>query len=165
MNIAYFTNQYPMVSHAFIRREILALEALAIPIQRYALTSDRKQLVDAEDISEYQQTRFLFAGGKFKLVLAALLMFGQQPRQFVSTLSKACRLAKNSERGLLKHLAYFVEACQLARWCRDDEIDHIHAHFGTNSTMVVMLAYWLGGRLTALPCMARRSLINRNLSR
>ncbi len=145
MKIAYFTNQYPMVSHAFIRREILALEAMGIPVQRYALTSERKQLVDAQDISEYSKTRFLFAGGKFRLVFSACSMFCQQPKQFVSTFIKACRLAQNSERGLLRHIAYFVEACQLARWCHDDEIDHIHAHFGTNSTMVVMLAYFLGG--------------------
>lgn len=145
MKIAYFTNQYPMVSHAFIRREILALEAMGLPVTRYALKSERKQLVDAQDISEYQQTRFLLAGSKLKLLLAALLMFMQRPRRFVHTLKQACRLAQNSERGLIRHLAYFVEACQLARWCRKDKIEHIHAHFGTNSTMVVMLAYWLGG--------------------
>ncbi|MDT8312013.1 MAG: glycosyltransferase family 4 protein, partial [Methylophaga sp.] len=97
------------------------------------------------DISEYRQTKFLFAGNKFNLILATMRMLGQQPKRFFSTFYHACRLSQNSERGLLRHFAYFVEACQLAIWCREDEIDHIHAHFGTNSTMVVMLAFWLGG--------------------
>lgn len=145
MKIAYFINQYPMVSHAFIRREIMALEDMGISIQRYALTSDHQQLIDKDDIREHQQTRFLFAGGKFRLLLAAFTMFGQRPIRFIKALAKACHLSQNSERGLIRHLAYFVEACQVAHWCRTDKIDHIHAHFGTNSTMVVMLAYCLGG--------------------
>ena len=37
MKIAYFVNQYPKVSHSFIRREIVALETLGFPIERFAL--------------------------------------------------------------------------------------------------------------------------------
>ena len=37
MRIAYLVNQYPWVSHSFIRREILALELLGIPDLRIAL--------------------------------------------------------------------------------------------------------------------------------
>lgn len=35
--IAYFTNQYPKVSHSFVRREILALEAHGVQVHRFAL--------------------------------------------------------------------------------------------------------------------------------
>ena len=34
--IAYLINQYPKVSHSFIRREILALERQGIEVQRWA---------------------------------------------------------------------------------------------------------------------------------
>ena len=37
MRIAYFINQYPKVSHSFIRREILALERQGFEIERLAL--------------------------------------------------------------------------------------------------------------------------------
>ena len=37
MHIAYFINQYPKVSHSFIRREILALERQGVEVQRIAL--------------------------------------------------------------------------------------------------------------------------------
>ena len=37
MRIAYLMNQYPMVSHVFIRREILALERRGVEIMRIAL--------------------------------------------------------------------------------------------------------------------------------
>lgn len=37
MRIAYLVNQYAMVSHVFIRREILALERRGVEITRIAL--------------------------------------------------------------------------------------------------------------------------------
>ena len=52
MRLAYFVNQYPKVSHTFIRREIRALEALGFEIQRYALReSAGESLVEAADAS------------------------------------------------------------------------------------------------------------------
>lgn len=41
MRIAYFINQYPKVSHSFIRREILALERQGFEVQRIALRMGR----------------------------------------------------------------------------------------------------------------------------
>jgi colanic acid/amylovoran biosynthesis glycosyltransferase len=40
---------------------------------------------------------------------------------------------------------YFLEACRIASWSREAHIRHIHAHFGTNSAEVAMLAAALGG--------------------
>jgi colanic acid/amylovoran biosynthesis glycosyltransferase len=45
----------------------------------------------------------------------------------------------------LLHLVYLVEACVVLQWEKATGIEHIHAHFGTNSTTVVMLAYLMGG--------------------
>ena len=38
MHIAYFINQYPKVSHSFIRREILALERQGVEVQPVSYT-------------------------------------------------------------------------------------------------------------------------------
>jgi glycosyltransferase involved in cell wall biosynthesis len=35
---------------------------------------------------------------------------------------------------------YVVEAAVLASWCRRDSVEHVHAHFGTNSATIAMLA-------------------------
>jgi glycosyltransferase involved in cell wall biosynthesis len=42
-------------------------------------------------------------------------------------------------------LAYVIEAAQLADWIRRDKVQHIHAHFGTNSAAIAMLASRLSG--------------------
>ena len=51
-NIAYFINQYPKVSHSFIRREILALERQGFSVERIALRGWDGDLVDVEDLRE-----------------------------------------------------------------------------------------------------------------
>ena len=63
MHIAYFINQYPKVSHSFIRREILALERQGFDVQRIALRGWDAELVDAEDVSERSKTQYVLEGG------------------------------------------------------------------------------------------------------
>ncbi|MDP2247510.1 MAG: glycosyltransferase family 4 protein, partial [Nitrosomonadales bacterium] len=43
------------------------------------------------------------------------------------------------------HLVYLAEACRIVPWMRSFGAQHVHAHFGTNSAEVVMLARFLGG--------------------
>jgi glycosyltransferase involved in cell wall biosynthesis len=45
----------------------------------------------------------------------------------------------------VRHLIYVAEACVLVRWFSREKIEHVHAHFGTNSTTVAMLTRQLGG--------------------
>jgi colanic acid/amylovoran biosynthesis glycosyltransferase len=43
------------------------------------------------------------------------------------------------------HLIYLAEACRVEPWLRKAAIQHVHAHFGTNSAEVAMLVHKLGG--------------------
>ncbi|UUZ49857.1 hypothetical protein LP420_06850 [Massilia sp. B-10] len=52
MKIAYLVNQYPKVSHSFIRREILALERQGFEVERVAVRGWGDTLVDPEDQRE-----------------------------------------------------------------------------------------------------------------
>lgn len=139
MRIAYFINQYPAVSHTFIRREILALEELGAAVVRFALRPGAN-LVDGDDRIEATRTRFILAADAAELIRCWAAAILRQPVAVASLVGLALRMGFRSDRGMLRHLGYVAEAIVLAAWCRRDGIDHIHAHFGTNSAAIAMFA-------------------------
>lgn len=145
MKIAYLVNQYPKVSHSFIRREILGLEACGLEVVRFSIRSCRTELVDAADKAELQKTQVVLEAGVLALLSGLLQVFLTRPVRLLSTIKLAIKLGWHSERGTLRHLVYLVEACLLLRWFREADVSHVHAHFGTNSTTVALLCHVLGG--------------------
>jgi colanic acid/amylovoran biosynthesis glycosyltransferase len=145
MKIAYFINQYPKVSHSFIRREILALEAMGHTIERFALRSNFNELVDPIDQLEWTKTRYLLTQSKSNIIVDCFTVFFENPLRFLQTLINVCKIGWGSDRGVLRHLIYLIESCVLRQWQKQTAVEHIHAHFGTNSTAVVMFAHQLGG--------------------
>ncbi len=143
--IAYLVNQYPSVSHSFIRREILALELQGFDVQRIALRGWDATLVDAEDASERKRTRYVLQGGVFSLLVASLRTFVTSPARYLSALRLAVRMGWRAVRPLPYHLIYLAEACRILPWLKSFGATHVHAHFGTNSAEVLMLAHALGG--------------------
>ena len=145
MKIAYFVNEYPKVTHSFIRREILALERQGIEIERIALRGWDGPLPDPEDRRERERTRYVLRAGTAKLLLPTLLALVRAPVCFLAALYLALKMTRRSDRTLPYHLLYFAEACCVLSWVRSLGARHIHAHFGTNSTDVAMLVHALGG--------------------
>ncbi len=145
MTIAYLVNQYPKVSHSFIRREIAGVEAMGIEVKRFSIRSIRSELVDEEDKLEQELTRVVLGIGKIGLLWALLRVAITRPVPFLSALWLMLSVGWHSERGILRHFAYLAEACVLLRWFKDEKITHVHSHFGTNSTTVAMLCHALGG--------------------
>jgi len=145
MKIAYFVNQYPKVSHSFIRREINALERQGIEVERYALRTDAAELVDEKDKEELKKTKYLLQQSFLVFIQACFILFIKSPIHFFRAFTTTLKAGWKSDRGILRHIIYFLEACLLARWSLASKVTHIHAHFGTNSTTVVMLAHLLGG--------------------
>jgi colanic acid/amylovoran biosynthesis glycosyltransferase len=143
--IAYLINQYPKVSHSFIRREILALEACGLTVHRFAMRDCAEELVDEADRQELTQTRFILGVGAIGLLKALLKVALRQPTRFFQTLILTLKLGWRSETGSLKHLIYLAEACVLLDWLAAAEISHLHAHFGTNPATVALLCRMLGG--------------------
>lgn len=145
MRVSYFINQYPKVSHSFIRREILALERQGFEVQRIALRGWNDEVVDGEDIREKSRTQYVLQGGLAALVLAVLRRIFSCPGRFLSALCLALRMGRHADRPAIYHLVYLAEACRLLPWLSASGAQHLHAHFGTNSAEVAMLAHALGG--------------------
>jgi len=147
MQISYLINQYPKVSHSFIRREILALERQGFNVQRIAQRGWREQLVDEEDLSERKKTSYIVQQGVISILISLFWCLFTSPKRFFSTLGLAVKMAKNSDRSLVYHFIYFAEACGMQNWLKSHHSQHIHAHFGTNSAEIAMMA----GRLAGIP--------------
>ena len=77
--------------------------------------------------------------------MAVLRTAACRPRAFGARASMAVKAGRVSERGLFRNLVYLAEACVLLRWLAELGIEHVHAHYGTNSAMVAMLCRMLGG--------------------
>jgi len=145
LKIAYFINHYPKVSHSFIRREILALERQGFEIQRIALRGWDEGLPDADDVQERGRTRYVLRHGAWALVAPTLRALLCSPSRFFAAIRLAVNMARESDRPLPYHLIYLAEACRIVQWLAAFGARRIHAHFGTNSTEVAMLAHALGG--------------------
>jgi colanic acid/amylovoran biosynthesis glycosyltransferase len=145
MQIAYLINQYPKVSHSFIRREILALERCGLKIHRIALRGWDNDFVDEEDRLEHDRTWYVLHDGALVLILAVLRIMLIRPAHFLRALALACKMSRRADRPLLFHLAYLAEACRIEAWTQAAGVQHIHVHFGTNPAEVAMLTHVLGG--------------------
>lgn len=145
LKIAYFINQYPKVTHTFIRREIQALERLGLDIQRLALRGWAEVFPDPQDSLEQARTRYVLQHGVAALVLPVLRLALVSPRSLLRTARLAYQLSRRSDRRLLYHLIRVAEACCILPWMRAASVTHLHAHFGTNSAEVALYARCLGG--------------------
>jgi glycosyltransferase involved in cell wall biosynthesis len=144
MNIAYLINQYPKISHSFIRREILALEQQGVNIFRVSLRSCENELIDLADKQEFAKTFTILAVNPLLIIYNILFRFLINPVSFFKAVILALELGKVSEVGRVRHLIYLAESCVLANQLKQRKIRHIHAHFGTNSTTVALFTSALG---------------------
>jgi glycosyltransferase involved in cell wall biosynthesis len=145
VRIVYLINQYPAVTHTFIKREILALERRGLKVLRVAARPGGN-LVDPTDHDEEELTAYLLES-RAKLIGALMWALAARPAGFWASLGIAFGFMRKSDRPPLMHLVYFVEACRLAQIARRAAADHIHAHFGTNPAELSLLA----SRIADLP--------------
>src|SRR4051812_20057894 len=106
MRIAYLINQYPKVSHSFIRREIQALERRGITVMRIAIRGWNDRLVDADDLAERKRTHYALRGGAIALIAASLRAIVVRPIKLLRALLTEIRIARHSDRPLHIHLVY-----------------------------------------------------------
>src|ERR1700730_4076120 len=145
MHVAYLVNQYPSVSHTFIRREIKALERSGVAITRLALRGWNATLPDKEDQAERELTRYVLKDGPLPLLAAFLALLSIRPICLLQAVALVWRVGRRAERPFPIHLVYLAEACRIVWWLRSSDVKHLHAHFGTNSAEVAMLVHVLGG--------------------
>ena len=145
LQVAYLINQYPKVSHSFIRREIVALERQGLPVQRMAIRGWADEVVDEDDKLERDRTQYVLRAGTPGLARAVGAVLLVSPGRFFAALVLATRMGWRADRSMAYHWVYLAEACVILLWLRATGATHLHAHFGTNPAEVAMLTHALGG--------------------
>jgi len=145
MKVAYLTNQYPHVRHTFIRREIVALAAHGIEVERFSIRDSGHDVVDPADIAERERTRAILSVGVFGLLMSLMGAFFRNPLRWGRAFLTATKFGRRSDRGVLRHWVYLAEACVLRKWLTKCGAEHLHVHFATNPAVVAMLCHQLGG--------------------
>lgn len=139
--LAYLVSRYPAISHTFILREIAHLRTLGLRIHTASINASDRSLdaMDATERAEAEQTY----GVKQHGVAGALTALGywalRSPAALLKTLGTSRRF------GLLKGLAYTVEAAMVACWMRRHCLAHLHVHFGNAGASVGVLVKQLTG--------------------
>ncbi|HEY9023651.1 MAG TPA: glycosyltransferase family 4 protein [Burkholderiaceae bacterium] len=145
MKIAYLLNSYPMTSTTFIRREIEALTAQGVEIERFAARPWGEQLVDPLDIAERERTHYLLAGNVPNLFAAFLRELVANPAGLARAVGTALRLWRNAGAGFGRHAAYLLQGVYFKQQARATGAAHVHTHFATNATAIALLSHVLGG--------------------
>jgi glycosyltransferase involved in cell wall biosynthesis len=145
MKLAYLLNTYPVTSSTFIRREIEAIEALGQPVARFAVRKWSDTLVEPDDIAEQGRTEYLLTGQVPALIGSALLELATNPIRLIAALPLWWHVYRAAGEGLVRHVAYLLQAIRFRRRAASLGIGHVHAHFSTNAVTVAMLAEALGG--------------------
>jgi glycosyltransferase involved in cell wall biosynthesis len=145
MTLAYLLNWYPQPSQTALRREMTALQELGVPFYRFSLRRYEGELVDENDQRERENTRSVVDAGLLAFLGSMLKAALRRPRAFFRALRLAVKVGWVDDRGLIRTLIYFAEACVLLDWADAIHIDHMHTHYGTNSATAAMLCRVLGG--------------------
>ena len=142
--LAYLTTSYPSVSHTFIRREILGLEALGYSVLRVAIRTGDAVV---EPVDKTEQTKTLHLLAQPPLVLCYQILRGmiRARGRVIGGFRAAWRMNRRSERGLFRHMAYLAEGLALLAYFHEKNVSHVHVHFGTNAAAVAMLVRLMGG--------------------
>jgi glycosyltransferase involved in cell wall biosynthesis len=138
-------NTYPVTSATFIRREMVALEALGHQVFRFAVRKWDEHLVDPSDVSERSQTHYLLSNNMVQLIAVSLTEPFINPLNLIKTLSLWAKLLMNSGFQVTRHAAYLMQAIYLCRQMKQRGLKHLHVHYSTNACTVALLASKLTG--------------------
>lgn len=137
--MAYLVSTYPAISHTFILREIQHLRREGWQIVTASVNRPDRPLdrMDAIERQEAQATYGIKADGVKGALRATLWAFGKFGVTSLRVLASAWRLGGTSKPW--KGLAYAVEAMMVARWMAQQDLRHLHVHFGNAGATVGVL--------------------------
>ncbi len=138
--IGYMLRMYPRFSQTFVVNEILELEKQGTDLHIASLRLPNEGVFHESATRVRARVNYFndrIIGNVWKHLRAQVKLFRRQPGDYM----RAIRLVR---RYAGENLFELVQANELLRWVRKNNIDHVHVHFGTDEATVALLANMLG---------------------
>lgn len=137
--MGYLVSTYPAISHTFILREIQHLRREGWQIACASVNRPDRSLAQMEvyERQEAEATYGIKADGARGALMAVLWAVSKVGVSSLGVLVSAWRLGGTFKPW--KGLAYAVEAMMVARWMAQQDLRHLHVHFGNAGATVGML--------------------------
>ena len=146
MRIACLVSRYPLLSHTFIMREVLALRRAGTQVDTFTVRRAGDGHLLTEVDREADATTFAIVPPRIGALGGAhLRAFARHPGRYLATLRLALELRGPGARSALWQVFYFGESAVMWDECRRRGITHIHAHHANVASDVALLAASLGG--------------------
>jgi glycosyltransferase involved in cell wall biosynthesis len=152
--IGYIIRSYPRLSQTFILNEILALEELGVQLHLFPSTDPREPVVQAQAAEVRAPVEYLeqaTARGRMPALGTHLRAALASPIRYIKTVSYVLRHTELDEGyTAASRWECLAEALHLAGRLRQlrsagQPIDHLHAHFAHDPTLIALLAHKLTG--------------------
>jgi colanic acid/amylovoran biosynthesis glycosyltransferase len=144
--LGYLTSAYGRTSDTFIRNEVRQLRRMGFTVHTFSIRRPSVEPAAGEDVRQEQaNTEYLLSGGPGRLLSGAIRAALSRPARFLAAVALAQRCSPPGLKPRLWHLAYAIEAADLAGRLQHKGVRRLHNHIGQNSATVAMLAAGIAG--------------------
>lgn len=154
LRVGYIVRSFPRLSQTFILNEVLALEANAVQLRIFSCINPREAVVQPQLATLRARVDYLDEAQQrpwWQILWEHLLLLMIAPHRYLPTLWYVIR-HRDFDQGYTASSRYscFRQAVYLAHllWQArggEDAIDHLHAHFAHDPTLIAQLVHRLTG--------------------
>lgn len=141
LRIVYLLSRYPAVSHTFFLKEILGLRKLGLEILTASINLPDRSMHDlpANEAEEARSTYYLKGSSFWKALLLLAHIVLRHPLIVLRGIKSTWNLPTWDLHQRAYTFFYLVEALLLGRWLRQNDMHHLHVHFGGSVATVGLL--------------------------
>lgn len=144
--LAYVLATFPTLTETFVVGEILELRRRGLALDLFALRATAKPVLAPEAEALRAETTYARALSHPRLLAANVMRLLSSPVRYLGTLGLCVRETWRNPVLLLKTLALFAKAVDLAAEMDRRGVEHLHAHWATYPTTVALAITGLTGR-------------------
>ena len=143
LHLAYLVGQHPAINHAFLSREIQALQREGIVVSVASiLPPDRPaEQLTAEERAALQTTFYVKNQPLRAIVRSHWTALTRRPMHYGRALLSALSLGLQRPSKIFRMLLYFGEAVVVGEWMLASNLRHIHTHYASTVALISATAY------------------------